>query len=74
MAKTAFNTLKDLTAQELGAKGRELRQELFHLRIQQATARLEKSHRMRQLRKEIAHCETRSSQLRKVNHAQTTLT
>jgi large subunit ribosomal protein L29 len=64
MAKTSFSTIKDLTVQELGAKGRELRQELFHLRIQQATARLEKSHRMRQLRKEIAHCETRRGRLR----------
>ncbi|MBN9690378.1 MAG: 50S ribosomal protein L29 [Verrucomicrobia bacterium] len=64
MAKTSYSTIKDLTVQELGAKGRELRQELFHLRIQQATARLEKSHRMRQLRKEIAHCETRLSEIR----------
>lgn len=69
MAKTSFSTIKDLTAQELGARGRELRQELFHLRIQQATARLEKSHRMRQLRKEIAHCETRLTQLRKANQS-----
>lgn len=64
MAKLTFKNLKDLTTQELGAKGRELRQELFHLRIQQATARLEKSHRMREIRREIARCETRISQLR----------
>ena len=64
MAKTSFSSIRDLTPQELGAKGRELREQLFHLRIQQATARLEKSHRMRQLRKEIAHCETRLSQIR----------
>jgi large subunit ribosomal protein L29 len=65
MAKTSPNNLQELTAQELGAKGRELRQELFHLRIQQATARLEKPHRMRVLRKEIARCETRATQLRR---------
>ena len=64
MAKASFKNLKDFTVQELGAKGRELRQELFHLRIQQATARLEKPHRMRELRREIARCETRMSQLR----------
>jgi len=64
MAKASSTNLKELTAQELGAKGRELRQELFHLRIQQATARLEKPHRMRLLRKEIARCETRITQLR----------
>ncbi|MBX3733013.1 MAG: 50S ribosomal protein L29 [Verrucomicrobiae bacterium] len=61
-----YNDLKDLTAQELGAKGRELRQELFHLRIQKATARLEKTHRMRQIRREIARCETRLTQIRRV--------
>ncbi len=65
MAKLTYNTLKDLTAQELGAKGRELRQELFHLRIQQATARLEKTHRMREIRREIAWCETRITQIRR---------
>lgn len=62
MAKTALN---DLTAQELAAKGRELRQELFNLRIQKATARLEKPHRIRELRREIARCETRVNQLSK---------
>jgi large subunit ribosomal protein L29 len=69
MAKLTFKNLKDLTTQELGAKGRELRQELFHLRIQQATARLEKSHRMREIRREIARCETRINQLRRGSRA-----
>lgn len=71
MAKTSFSNIRDLTPQELGAKGRELREQLFHLRIQQATARLEKSHRMRQIRKEIAHCETRLSQIRLEKHPKT---
>jgi large subunit ribosomal protein L29 len=69
MAKLTFKNLKDLTTQELSAKGRELRQELFHLRIQQATARLEKSHRMREIRREIARCETRITQLRRGSSA-----
>ncbi len=60
MAKTAYN---DLTAQELKAKSQELRQELFNLRLQKATARLEKPHRITELRKEIARCETRLSHL-----------
>lgn len=64
MAKLSYNDLKDFTAQELGAKGRELRQELFHLRIQKATARLEKTHRLREIRREIAWCETRLTQIR----------
>lgn len=61
MAKINF---QEMTAEELGAKGRELREEMFHLRIQQATARLEKPHRLREIRREIARCETRLSQLR----------
>lgn len=60
----ATNTYQDMTAQELAAKSRELRQELFNLRLQQVTARLEKPHRLREIRREIARCETRASQLR----------
>lgn len=55
---------KDLTAVELAAKSRELRQELFNLRLQKASARLEKSHRIRVLRRDIARCETRLSGVR----------
>ena len=56
--------LKEMYAEELGAKGRELREEMFNLRVQQATARLEKPHRLREIRREIARRETRLSQLR----------
>ncbi len=61
MAQIVF---KDLTAPELAAKGRELRQDLFNLRLQQSTARLEKPHRMAVIRRDIARCETRLSQIR----------
>ena len=54
----------DLTVQELKVKSMDMRQELFHLRLQKATARLEKPHRIRELRKEIARCQTRLSELR----------
>ena len=37
-----FAELKDMTAVELSAKGRDLRQEMFNLRLQQASAQLEK--------------------------------
>jgi large subunit ribosomal protein L29 len=57
--------LKDLTLTELAAKGRDLRQELFNLRLQQASAQLEKPARLRLLRRDIARIETRISQLRK---------
>jgi large subunit ribosomal protein L29 len=59
-----FSELKDMTVAELAAKGRDLRQELFNLRLQKATAQLEKPSRLRILRKDIARVETRISQLR----------
>jgi large subunit ribosomal protein L29 len=59
-----MSELKDLTLVELGAKSRDLRQELFNLRLQQASAQLEKSARLRTLRRDIARVETRISQRR----------
>ena len=56
--------LKDLTAVELNAKNRDLRQELFNLRLQQASAQLEKPARLRDLRRDIARIETQLSALR----------
>jgi len=53
-----------MTLVELSAKGRDLRQEMFNLRLQQASAQLEKPARLRTLRKDIARVETRISQLR----------
>lgn len=61
----ANNAFKELTAPELVARGRDLRHELFNLRLQQSTARLEKPHRLAALRRDIARCETRLSELRK---------
>jgi large subunit ribosomal protein L29 len=59
-----MSELKDLTQAELLAKGRDLRQEIFNLRLQQASAQLEKPARLRVLRRDIARIETRISQLR----------
>ena len=56
--------LKDLTATELAAKGRDLRQEMFNLRLQQASGQLEKPARLRNLRRDIARIETQISTLR----------
>lgn len=56
--------LKDMTLAELAAKGRDLRQEIFNLRLQQASAQLEKPARLRTLRRDIARIETRISQMR----------
>jgi large subunit ribosomal protein L29 len=57
--------IKDATLAELSALSRDLRQEMFNLRLQQASAQLEKPARLRTLRKDIARVETRISQLGK---------
>ena len=60
-----FSETKDMTPVELSAKSRDLRHEMFNLRLQQASAQLEKSARLRVLRRDIARLETRISQLHK---------
>jgi large subunit ribosomal protein L29 len=59
-----FLEMKDMTLVELSAKSRDLRHEMFNLRLQQASAQLEKPARLRTLRRDIARMETRISQLR----------
>jgi large subunit ribosomal protein L29 len=59
-----FPEIKDMTLVELAAKSRDLRQEMFNLRLQQASAQLEKTARLRLLRRDIARMETRITQLR----------
>ncbi len=53
-----YAELKDLTLQELAARSNEMRRELFNLRLQKASAQLEKTARVRTLRKDIARVET----------------
>ena len=60
-----FSELKDMTLMELGAKSRDLRQEIFNLRLQQASSQLEKPARLRTLRRDIARIETRITALKK---------
>ncbi len=59
-----MSELKDSTVTELLAKSRDLRQELFNLRLQQASSQLEKPARLRTLRRDIARVETQLSVLR----------
>ena len=59
-----FLEMKDMTLVELSAKSRDLRHEMFNLRLQQASAQLEKPARLHMLRRDIARLETRVSQLR----------
>jgi large subunit ribosomal protein L29 len=59
-----MSDIKDSTLVELNAKNRDLRQDMFNLRLQQASAQLEKPARLRQLRRDIARVETQISKLR----------
>ena len=59
-----ISELKDMTVPELAAKGRDLRQEIFNLRLQQASSQLEKPARLHALRRDIARVETQQSALR----------
>jgi len=59
-----MSDIQDATLVELSAKNRDLRQELFNLRLQQASAQLEKPARLRLLRRDIARIETQMSKIR----------
>jgi len=59
-----MSELKDMTVSELAARSRDVRQEIFNLRLQQASSQLEKPARLRLLRRNVARIETRISQLR----------
>jgi len=50
--------IREMTEAEAQAKLRDLQQELFNLRLQQQTARLERPSRMREVRHDIARIET----------------
>jgi large subunit ribosomal protein L29 len=50
--------IRELSVRELGARKRELCEEIFHLRIQQQSGQLEKPSQLRTLRREIARLET----------------
>ena len=60
--------IRELTDAEAQAKLRDLRQELFNLRLQQQGARLERPSRIRDVRRDIARTETilRERQLKAV--------
>ena len=50
--------LREMTTEELGTKCRELKQEMFNLRIQQQSGQLENPARIKLLRREVARIET----------------
>lgn len=65
MKRDERRKIQEMTLPELQAKLRDLRQELFNLRLQKASAQLEKPDRLRLLRRDIARLETRVTQLRR---------
>jgi large subunit ribosomal protein L29 len=65
MKKTQRKDIQEKTLAELLADSRNLRQEIFNLRLQQASAQLEKPARLRTLRRDIARIETQITQLRR---------
>jgi large subunit ribosomal protein L29 len=56
--------IKDSTDQELATKRRDLKQELFHFRMQQQSGQLEKASQIRSIRRDVARIETLLSQRR----------
>ena len=50
--------IRDLTPNELSARKRELKMEMFHLRLQQQSGQLENPSLLRSLRREVARVET----------------
>ena len=53
-----LDEIREFTPTELSSRKKELRQEIFHLRLQQQAGQLEKPHLLRTLRREIARLET----------------
>jgi large subunit ribosomal protein L29 len=65
MKKTQRKELQEKTVTELLAQSRDLRHEMFNLRLQQASGQLEKPSRLRTLRHDVARIETQITAMRK---------
>jgi large subunit ribosomal protein L29 len=57
-SKKTLKTLRDKSADELRNRERDLKEQLFKLRFQRATGRMENPMKMREVRREIAQIET----------------
>jgi len=64
--------IKELTIKELETRKREIRQEIFNLRIQQQAGQLEKPHMLRSLRRDVARVDTVLTEKRKAQPSATT--
>jgi large subunit ribosomal protein L29 len=57
-SKKILTKLRDKSVDELRARERDLREQLFKLRFQRATGRVENPMKMREVRREIAQIQT----------------
>lgn len=58
MIQVKVNEIRELSTEEIIAKIKECKEELFNLRFQQATGNLEKPSRLRELRHTVARMKT----------------
>lgn len=58
-----YDELKGKSPAELGKLDRELREELFHLKLKNTTAQLEKKNQVRFVRRDIARVQTKLAEL-----------
>ena len=56
--------VRDMTREELQIRSRNIKQEQFHLRMQQQAGQLEKPSQLRSLRRDVARIETILSERR----------
>ena len=66
-----MNDIRKLTTEELNKKLEEIKKELFNLKFSSATGNLEKPHRIKELRHEVAKIKTviRERELSEVKEA-----
>jgi len=57
--------IRELTPEERAQRLRELREELFQLRFQASSGQLEKPHRIREVRRELARLFTIEKEVKK---------
>ena len=56
--KMKVNEIRELTTEQIEAKIAETKDEIFNLRMKQATGNLEKPSRIKELRKDVARMKT----------------
>ena len=59
-----YNELQNKTAAELIEQNQKLREELFHLRLKNTTAQLEKKNNINEVRRDIARIQTKLSEIK----------